>query len=530
VEAESRTRGAVTYREHPDGYFEKRTLRRHAGVWSLWALGVAAVISGDFFGWNFGLQYGFGGMLIALGIITVMYFGLCYSIAEMSPALPHTGGAYSFARSAMGPWAGFATGVAETIEYVITPAVIVVGIGAYMDSIANDLFSIDISQPLWWAIFYAIFVGLNYIGVEATFRFTIIICFTSLAILAVFFIGAIPNLHFQEFAIDTNGGWFIDGVKGVFYAFPFAIWFYLAIEELPLAAEESADPKRDIPKGTIWGLRTLIVTGVLVLFLNSGIEPGSAKLGESSEPLLDGLKTIFGSGTSASLLGLIAVAGLVASFHTIIYAYGRNIFSLSRAGYYPHPLSVTHGERQTPWAALLLGSVIGWIAAYIIYKNTDSTVGASLLYMAVFGAVISYAMQCIAFIQLRRNLPNIARPYRSPLGIAGAAIAALIAIASLVAILNNGDYRPGVYGVAAFYVVALAYFAIAGRHRLILSPEEEFAMTMGEHGHPESEGYGHTRLEALEAGMPSTEPAPAVPATEEEPDEPVGGPPRPPGG
>ena len=104
--------GGVTYREADEGYFEKRTLRRHAGVWSLWALGVAAVISGDFFGWNFGLAYGFGGLLIATIFVTIMYFGLCFSIAEMSPALPHTGGAYSFARSAMGPWGGFVTGFA----------------------------------------------------------------------------------------------------------------------------------------------------------------------------------------------------------------------------------------------------------------------------------------------------------------------------------------------------------------------------------------------------------------------------------
>ena len=102
--ADERRVGAVTYREAGQDYFEKRTLRRHAGVWSLWALGVAAVIAGDFFCWNFGLASGFGGLLVATLFITVMYYGLCYSIAEMSPALPHTGGAYSFARSAMGPW------------------------------------------------------------------------------------------------------------------------------------------------------------------------------------------------------------------------------------------------------------------------------------------------------------------------------------------------------------------------------------------------------------------------------------------
>jgi hypothetical protein len=130
--------------------------------------------------------------------------------------------------------------------------------------------------------------------------------------------------------------------------------------------------------------------------------------------------------------------------------------------------------------ALILGPVLGWIAAYVIYKNSTSQVGASLLYMAVFGAVISYFMQSASFILLRRRPPHIERPYRSPVGEWGAAIAGVIALCSLGAILYNADYRPGVYGVAVVYLVALAYFAAAGRHRLVFSPEEEFAMTSGE--------------------------------------------------
>jgi ethanolamine permease len=499
-----RRAGLITYREAGADYFTKRALRRHARVWSLWALGVAAVISGDFFGWNFGLAYGFGGLLVATLVITVMYFGLCYSIAEMSPALPHTGGAYSFSRSAMGPWGGFTTGVAETIEYVVTPAVIVAGIGFYMQTIFRDLF--DVSPPLWgwWLIFYAVFVALNIIGIEATMRFTVFICFASLAILVVFWIGAIPNFDLDKWAIGDLG-WFPDGVPGIFYALPFAIWFYLAIEELPLAAEESHDPKRDIPKGTIYGLLTLVVAAFLTLFLNSGIAPGSAKLADSGEPLNDGLKTIFGSGTAASLLALIAVTGLVASFHTIIFAYGRNIFSLSRAGYYPHFLSVTHGRRNTPYVALTLGVVIGFGLTLLLdqaQKNEwlGGNLGAALLTMAVFGAVISYAMQTFSFVLLRRRLPEIERPYVSPVGEWGALIAAALAIVSLVSLFWNDDYRPGVVGVAIFYAVALVYFALAGRHRLVLSPEEEFAMTSGVHGHPETEGYGVTEREELRPG------------------------------
>jgi len=146
--------------------------------------------------------------------------------------------------------------------------------------------------------------------------------------------------------------------------------------------------------------------------------------------------------------------------------------------------------------------VLGWIAAYIIYEWGTGTVGAALLYMAVFGAVISYFMQSVSFILLRRRLPNIKRPYRSPVGEWGALVAAAIALVTLIAIFWNDDYRPGVYGVAAFYVVAVAYFGIAGRHRLVLSPEEEFALTSGEHGHPATEGYGMTHIGGgLEAQM-----------------------------
>src|ERR671918_18391 len=164
-----RRQGSVTYREAGAEYFDQRKLRRHAGVWSLWALGVGAVISGDFFGWNFGLAYGFGGLLVATLVITVMFFGLCFSIAEMSPALPHTGGAYSFSRSAMGPWGGFTRGVGETIEYVITPAVIVTFAASYLQSIFNSWFDWSPATWVWWLILYAIFVGLNVFGVEASF-------------------------------------------------------------------------------------------------------------------------------------------------------------------------------------------------------------------------------------------------------------------------------------------------------------------------------------------------------------------------
>ncbi len=283
--------GSVTYQEVGDEYFKDRGLRRHAGVWSLWALGVGAVISGEFYGWNFGLGTGgFGGLAIAGVLMAVMYYGLVYSIAEMSPALPHTGGAYSFARSAMGPWGGFLTGLAENMEYVITPAVVVGAIGLLMKEITTGLFDVTgnpwwNSLPFWWAVFYIIFVGINVIGIEATMRFTVTITLLSIAVLVFFFIAAIFSGKL-DFSLWTNigkdggeiagggGSWLPFGLSGVFKSLPFAIWFFLAIEEVPLAAEESMDPRRDVPKGSVWAMHTLLIAAILTLVINTALPGG----------------------------------------------------------------------------------------------------------------------------------------------------------------------------------------------------------------------------------------------------------------
>ena len=73
----------------------------------------------------------------------------------------------------------------------------------------------------------------------------------------------------------------------------------------------------------------------------------------------------------------------------------------------------------------------------------------------------------------------------------------MLAATALIAIFLNEGYRPGVYGVAIYYVLGVMYFAIAGRNRLVLSPEEEFALTAGEQGVPQ-ESY-ETSAAAQEA-------------------------------
>jgi ethanolamine permease len=487
----------VRYESVSHEYFERRTLRRYAGVGSLWALGVGAVISGHFSGWNFGLAPGgFGGLLIAGILIGLMYVCLCYCLAEMSPALPRTGAAYSFARSAMGPWGGYVTGLAENIEYVITPAVITFFIGAYMGGIFNTG---PAFQPVWWVIFYGIFLGLNLLGVELSFRVSVIVTLLALAVLVVFWISAIPHFDFSRWALNIGvdesgapvelpegGGPFLPfGAYGILAALPFAVWLFLAIEQLPLAAEESHDPKRDMPRGLLLGILTLCISATLVTFLNTGIpvtngeHSGAFYLGGSAEPILDGFRVTLPG--IAKFLALLAVIGLIASLHTIIYAMGRQVYSLSRAGYIPRGLSVTHGKHKVPHVALIAGSLVGFAVMLLVFfwKGTEAggaVIGGTLLNMAVFGATISYGFQAISFILLRRNLPHIERPYVSPLGIPGAVVTLVIAVVTLIMQLQDPVYRYGVYGAAIWYAIGILYFAAYGRKKLVYSPEEDFAV------------------------------------------------------
>jgi ethanolamine permease len=500
--------GGVTYRSPGIDYFEDRELRRHAGVFYLWALGVAAVISGDFSGWNLGFAVGgWGGLFVGTIIITIMYLGLTYSIAEMSPALPHTGGAYSFARTAFGPWGGFITGVAENVEYVLTPAVIVYFIGAYLTAIFETPAAY---QPLWWVLGYIIFVGLNARGVELSFTVTMVVTLLAISVLVVFFVSAVPLFDFGKYAMnigadpvtgaavelpDGHGPFLPFGIYGVLASMPFAVWLFLAIEQLPLAAEESVDPKRDMPKGIMLGMFTLIALGFLVLIINPAIPisreitdaagntitaHGAFALGTSGEPILDGFRAIFGT-NAAGALALAAVIGLVASFHAITFACGRQIYSLSRAGYFPHFLSVTHGKHKTPNIALVTGAVVGLAVMLVVWftmggEAAGSFIGGVLLNMAVFGAMFSYFLQACTFIQLRRKFPNIERPYRSPFGVLGASLTIIIALVTIAFQLSDPLYRTGVIGVAIWYALLIIYFAAYGRKTLVFSPEEEFAV------------------------------------------------------
>ena len=478
--------GSVTYVNPADDYFDKRQLKRSAGAFGLWAIGISAVISGDFSGWNGGIaQAGWVGMLIAAIVVFIMYVFMLNSISEMASAMPHTGGAYSFARAAMGPWGGFFTGLAESVEYVMTAAVVVYFSSAYADAIAADLTGFSLTDHgltwIWWVGLYVIFVIVNYLGAETSFRFAQVVSIAALAIVAIFGIGAFVSgkVDFSSLMdIEPESGNSVSfpfGVGAIFYAMPFAMWLFLGIEQLPLAAEEVREPEKNIPKASLWCIFTLGLSALVIVFLNPAVV-GSNALAGSDEPLLDGYRAIL-PGNLAAVLSTFALIGLLASVQGIMFAYGRNLYSLSRAGYYPAFLSLT-GKRKTPYWGLIVGAVIGFAALFIVAYGGQGA-GSVVLNIAVWGAVLAYLLQMISFVLLRKRLPDINRPFVSRFGIPGAVVAGVVAATIFVAVLLNPDYRLAVYAMVVIYLIATVCFALYGRKHLVMSPEEEFAESGG---------------------------------------------------
>ncbi|MCP2292710.1 ethanolamine permease [Nocardia amikacinitolerans] len=450
-----------------DDYLAKRTLRSGSAGWVLLAgLGVSYVISGDYSGWNFGLaEGGFGGLLIAAIVIAAMYLAMVLGMAELSSALPAAGGGYTFARRALGPWGGFATGTAVLIEYAIAPAAIATFIGAYVESL--NLFGITDG---WWVYLavYVLFIGIHLGGAGEALKAMFVITAIALVGLAIFAVAALGEFdvaNLTNITPDpeaTGASSFLPfGYMGIWAAIPFAIWFFLAVEGVPLAAEEATEPEKNVPKGIIVAMLLLVVTGAVVLFLVTGAL-GAQGASTSGNPLVEAL----GDSPAAKVVNYIGLAGLVASFFSIVYAYSRQTFALSRAGYLPTSLSVTN-SRKAPMLALIVPGVIGFALSL-------TGEGAMLLNMAVFGAALSYVLMMVSHIVLRVREPHMPRPYRTPGGIATTSFALVIAAASVAATFLV-DPKAALFTLGVFCAF-LAYFGLYSRKHLVAkSPDEEFA-------------------------------------------------------
>ncbi len=363
-------------------------LKRSLRITHLWSLAVGLVISGSYFGWNYGWDVaGPVGFLIATSLVTIFYIGFIFSFTELNSRIPDAGGPFAFGLAAFGKWGGWLAGYATLVEFVFAPPAIAFALGSYLNFL-NPAFPV---LPIAIGSF-VLFTAINWIGIKDSARFNLWVTILAVVELLAFIGIAAPSFEMPRFLSNApDFSW-----SSVFAALPFAIWFYLGIEGVAMVSEEVIEPKRTIPRGYFWGLLTLIVLTFGVMFMAGGAADWQT-LRTIDYPLPEAMSQILGGNSQWSrLFAGLGLFGLIASFHSLIIGYARQIFALSRAGILPPSLQKLNRRYQTPNRALLVGSIIG-ILCLLSGKTSD------IIILSAFGAVAMYAISLLSLFQIRKK-------------------------------------------------------------------------------------------------------------------------------
>lgn len=414
----------------------------------LWAIAVGLVISGEYFGWNYGWGVaGTVGFLIATLIITVLYITFIFSFTELTTSIPHAGGPFAYSFKAIGPLGALIAGYATLAEFLLATPAIAFALGNYMHFLYPSL------PVLWTAIgCYIIFTGINMLGIKESAIFTLVVTLLAVGELLIYMGIVAPSFKAANFFHNAMpAGW-----GGVFAALPFAMWLYVCIEGVAMVAEEVKDPAKTIPAGYISGILTLMLLAIGVMVLTGGITDWQ-RLTAIDYPLPESIGIVLGKNNSITkLFAGIGLFGLIASFHSIIIGYSRQMFALAREGYLPRILATVNKKHQTPHWSLIVGGLFGIIA--LCLGKTDQ-----LVVLSVLGAVVMYIMSMISLFVLRKKAPDLHRPFKVPFYPWFPAIALILSVVALVAIMyyNRGLSLLFFGGLA---LVGLIFMA-SGKHR-----------------------------------------------------------------
>lgn len=450
--------------DHHQGTVSHKELDKSLSTLQLWGIAVGLVISGEYFGWSYGWgTAGTLGFVVTSLFIALMYTTFIFSFTELTTSIPHAGGPFAYSRVAFGETGGYLAGAATLVEFVFAPPAISLAIGAYLNVQFPSL------DPKWIAAgAYVVFMSLNIVGVAIAATFELFVTILAIFELCVFMGVVAPGFSWDNF---TKGGWAGQdvftwaAVPGIFAAIPFAIWFFLAIEGVAMAAEEAKDPKKSIPRAYITGILTLLVLAIGVMLFAGGAGDWT-KLANINDPLPQAMKYIVGDNSGwLHMLVWLGLFGLIASFHGIILGYSRQIFALARAGYLPRFLSAVHPRFHTPHRAILAGGVVG-IAA--IFSDQLITIGgqtltANIVTMSVFGAILMYIISMASLFKLRIDRPDMERPFKAPLYPIFPAFALLASCVCMAAMIYYNLLIALIF--AGLLAIGYAYFLLTARQR-----------------------------------------------------------------
>lgn len=424
------------------------------GQLSMIAIG-GAIGTGLFLGSAFAIGFAGPSVLVSYAIGAVISLLLMGCLAEMTVGHPLSGAFGAYAEFYIGPLAGF------LVRYAYWSC-IVLAVGTEVSAIALYMQYWFPNVPGWvWIIgFSAALIGINarsvstFGSVEYGFSMFKILAIVAFIVLGSYFVMIAPadsGVGFHNYT--AHAGFFPKGLWGTWAAVIVAIFSYLSIEMIAVAAGEAKDPQQAITRAFRATLFRLVVFYLLTLALVLAIVPWQAA-GKAGSPFVTVMSATNVPG-AAGLVNLVILVAALSAMNSQLYITTRMMFSLSRAGYAPRAFGEVNA-RGVPLAALLLSSLgIGLaVALSVLVPEASFTL---MISVSMFGALFTWLMIFVTHVFFRRKhpMPSGFRmwgyPFTSLLG-------AALVLAVLITTAFTSEFRMTLmYGLPFLAALTIAY-------------------------------------------------------------------------
>lgn len=372
------------------------SLKRSIGLFESVMYGVGLIVGAGIYV-IIGKAAGLAGNSLWLSFLIASFVaaltGLAY--AELATMFPKEAAEYNYTKNAFNKRFAFMVGWIIICTDILAIATVALGFSSYFS------FFFPISIPLIATCLVLLMAFINFSGIKQSSRFNILLTGLSLLGLIIIIYAAVPHFGSVNYFSMPNG------LKGVFMAGGLIFFAFLGFEDIVNMAEETKNPKKNIPKAII--LSILITTVLYVLVALSVVSLTSpALLAESEAPLALAVSKVFVN--ADVLLAFIALCATGSTVLILSIVASRMIYGMAAGGSLPWSLAKICRKTKTPYLAILLNTI-----AVIIFLNLKSL--STLASMTNFGILLMFAVINASLIWLRYKQPNRKRAFKVPLNI-----------------------------------------------------------------------------------------------------------------
>jgi APA family basic amino acid/polyamine antiporter len=462
-------------------------LRRELSALSLTAWGIGVIVGTGIFVLTGVAAATRAGPAVSLSFVVAAVAcglaALCY--AEFASTVPVAGSAYTFSYATIGELIAWIIGWDLILEFALGASTVAVGWSGYFTSLLDDagitlptaIAGDDPSVNLPAMVIVLLITVVLIVGIRASARLNLVIVCIKLAVVLFVIVAGISYIKTSNWdpfvppAGKPEAGAGLDttpliqtllgqktstfGVGGIFTGAALVFFAFIGFDIVATAAEETRNPKRDMPIGILGSLVICTVLYILVSLVVTGMV--SYKKLDVDAPLAFAFKEN-GLSWASTLISIGAIAGLTTVMMVLMYGQSRVALAMSRDRLLPPGLSRVHPQFRTPYRiTILVGIVVAALAGFV---SLDA-----LADLTNIGTLFAFMLVSIAVIILRRRRPDLERSFRVPWMPITPVLAVLASLYLMINLVEATWIRFGVWMTVGF-----AFYFLYGIHKSRLAP------------------------------------------------------------